>query len=354
MMLRLQQTISTCGGLVLLGLMVFACSASHVEAHEIHHATAHPAHEADQHGADLQREGDIRSLLRRFRETGDDAHLEQAWSSIEASLESDAPDADLLVDAALVAQARHQFGFALETARRAVELQPDYDQAWLLIAAVHLVLGEADAAQAACNRLQRTSWLLIVGCHTRVAHARGESAEIRNRITQLLEAVDRTRADGGTVAWLLSIAGDISVAVGDPDQAIGYFEQSLAIAENTQVRAALVDTLIEAGRLDAAAGALAEGSAALPLAVRRMIVARRSGQGVAVTANVAAADSAFQEWIAAEDWLHAREMARFYLDVLPRPELARRLALINVGVQREPEDLRLVRRTSRDVAANTR
>ena len=53
----------------------------------------------------------------------------------------------------------------------------------------------------------------------------------------------------------------------------------------------------------------------------------------------------FTEWIADEDWLHAREMARFYIDVDDRPDLARRLALINLDLQREPEDERLERRT---------
>jgi len=53
----------------------------------------------------------------------------------------------------------------------------------------------------------------------------------------------------------------------------------------------------------------------------------------------------FEAWISNEDWLHAREMTRFFVDVVDRPDLARRLALINIGLQREPEDLRLETRT---------
>ena len=37
-------------------------------------------------------------------------------------------------------------------------------------------------------------------------------------------------------------------------------------------------------------------------------------------------------------------MARFYLDVKPDPELAHKLAGINIGIQKEPEDYRLLRR----------
>ena len=37
-------------------------------------------------------------------------------------------------------------------------------------------------------------------------------------------------------------------------------------------------------------------------------------------------------------------MTRFYIDVLDRPDIAKRLARINLGLQREPEDLLLARR----------
>ena len=118
-----------------------------------------------------------------------------------------------------------------------------------------------------------------------------------------------------------------------------------AITESTQVRAALVDVLLTSEKLKQAADVLNAGSGALPLDVRRLIVARRTGRENAVRAEIAAADREFRHWIADEDWLHAREMARFYLDVLERPALARRLAALNASLQHEPEDLLLSRRT---------
>jgi len=60
---------------------------------------------------------------------------------------------------------------------------------------------------------------------------------------------------------------------------------------------------------------------------------------------LAQVQSEFNIWIANKDWLHAREMTRFFIDVVDRPDRARRLALINVSLQREPEDLRLEKRT---------
>ena len=58
----------------------------------------------------------------------------------------------------------------------------------------------------------------------------------------------------------------------------------------------------------------------------------------------------FEHWISHEDWTHAREKTRFYLDVVERPALARRLAEINLTIQQEPEDRMLALRTGLRVA----
>ena len=120
----------------------------------------------------------------------------------------------------------------------------------------------------------------------------------------------------------------------------------MTLVENTQVRSALVDVLLANNRLADAEAALENGSGALPLDVRRLILAKRQGRIADVTARVEAFDHRFREWIAAEDWLHAREMARFYLDVVDRPKVGRRLAVINFAFQKEPEDQRLLLRSA--------
>jgi len=52
----------------------------------------------------------------------------------------------------------------------------------------------------------------------------------------------------------------------------------------------------------------------------------------------------FTQWQQHKDFQHAREMAIFYLDVMPKPELALTLAKINLQNQQEPEDHALLRR----------
>jgi len=54
--------------------------------------------------------------------------------------------------------------------------------------------------------------------------------------------------------------------------------------------------------------------------------------------EIAEVDHLFEHWIEEGHHQHAREMAMFYLDVLPKPEIAFTLAEINLQNQNEPED----------------
>ena len=56
---------------------------------------------------------DLRALVVSFRETGDDRHLDEAWTLLEPLLESASADPETLITASFVAQSRHEFDFAV-------------------------------------------------------------------------------------------------------------------------------------------------------------------------------------------------------------------------------------------------
>lgn len=250
----------------------------------------------------------------------------------------------------MLAQSRHDFVLALDLLDRALEQRPHLLQAWLLRAAIELVRGNTDEALNACRQLRGSTALVSVTCHARVAIARGDNERALRQLTAVLPRIEENTADAGRLAWSYSVAGDAAADL-DPALAVSLYRKSLELAESAQVRSALTDVLLRLDRLDAAKAVLDAGSAALPLVVRQLIVAKRSGRETEFAVAIADADRRFRHWIAHEDWLHAREMARFYLDVLPRPALARRLAEKNLEQQREPEDRRLIRRSSGRPAA---
>jgi len=334
--------------LVLIVSLTATLATSKAEAHEVHAPEHHAEHARAPHeNRPLKPAADdreIEGLLRLFRQTGNDLYLDEAWAIAEPALADRVQDPAVLVEAAMVAQSRHRFDQALGLINRALTLNSDNDQAWLLLASIHLVRGNAAAAESACRQLRHVPLLVALTCHARAGFSRGDPGKAADRLNALLTIIDPASANPDWLAWSLSVAGDIATER-DVDQAISYYERSLRYVESSQVRSALVDVLLNEGDLERAVEAVGSGPPALPLTVRRMILQKRLGHAGSIAGEIDAADQEFQRWIADEDWLHAREMARFYLDVADRPSLARRLALINLSHQREPEDLRLERRT---------
>ncbi len=335
-MTRQRKASTSTTALFLLLMLCASLAWSSAFAHEVGHAA--PAAAAPQ-------DSEVRTLIMAFRETGDDRHLDAAWDRLQPMLAIE-PDASVLVDAATVAQARHDFHSAIELIDRALLMQPGYDQAWLLRASIHLVQGEIRKAEDACRQLQSVPLLVAVTCNARVAIVKGQHSRALDVLSATIEAVDMEIANPELMAWVFSTAGD-AAAPRDAEKAASFYQQSLELAESVQVRAALADVLLRADRFDKAGAVLNAGHRALPLHVRRLVLAVRTGQSDALAEEIARTDHEFRHWIAREDWAHAREMTRFYIDVVDRPGLARRLALINLDLQKEPEDLLLAARSGR-------
>ena len=311
--------------------------------HDLEHGLRHHDHDiASPARANLS---DVRALVVSFRETGDDRHLDAAWTLLKPALGSAAPDPETLITASFVAQSRHEFEYAVKLIKEALAIKENNDEGWLLLASIQLVLGETEAAASACRRLRDVPPLVLLTCKARVAVATGDHQIALVRLNRILDVADLQRLPPHVLAWSYSVAGDLAVAAGESQLAMELYQHSLRLAERTQVRAAFVDVLLNEDRFEEAWRTLDAGAPALPLLIRRLIVARQLDRMDELESVLARVQSEFGVWIANEDWLHAREMTRFFVDVVDQPDLARRLALINVGLQREPEDLRLEKRT---------
>ena len=311
------------------------------------HDRQHNDHHTEHHNNSHQRVNlsGARALVVSFRETGDDHHLDEAWTLLESALESASPDPETLITASFVAQSRHEFEYAVKLITKALAITDNNDEGWLLLASIHLVLGETESAAMACRQLRSVPPVVLLTCNARVALATGDHQIAFLRLNGVLNVADSQRLPPDILAWSYSIAGDLAAAAGKLDQAVMLYQRSLTLADRTQVRAALVDALLSQAEYEIAWQALDDGSPALPLQVRRLIVAKRLGRIHELQSMLSKVQQEFEVWIANEDWLHAREMARFFIDVLDQPDLARRLALINISLQQEPEDQRLERRT---------
>jgi len=286
---------------------------------------------------------EARQLILSFRRTGNDEYLATAWNLVQADLASN-PSVETLMTAAFVTQSRHQFHTSRRFVEKVLSIDPRHNEAHLLLASIHLVTGETQAAKVACSALRQVPLLLPISCHARVALATNNAQSAYPKLRRLL-VLPNTGASVATLAWAQSIAGDLAAQLGDEVNALDHYRHSLGLVDQVQVRSALADVLLELEKSDEVLQMIDHHESALPLLVRRLIALAQLKRLADSSDTLTVLDRAFSTWIQRQDWMHAREMSRFYLDVIKRPKLARFLALKNIAIQKEPEDLRLVRRT---------
>ena len=155
----------------------------------------------------------------------------------------------------------------------------------------------------ACRQLHDVPTLVLLTCKARVALASGNHQMAFGRLNGILTVAGMQGLPSDVLAWSYSVAGDLAVAAGEPQQAMEAYQQSLGLAERTQVRAAFVDVLLNEKRYEDAWQTLDGGALALPLLVRRLIVARQLDRMDKLESMLAKVQREFEAWIDNEDCL---------------------------------------------------
>lgn len=330
-------TISCRSVLLAVGLLV---SANPLLAHSVgHHGEA-----VAEKRVHKVRGLDVDQLITDYSLTGDDELIDTGWRAVGPAL--DHPTPETWLRAAWLAQAEHQFELAMHYVSRVLKSQPSNPQAWLLKASIADVMGDRPLARRACARLAVTlSPVVATACNARSDRPLAERRTLLARLQRMMP----TSLEPNLVAWVRSRAADLAASCGESELAEVLFQRAIDEFPAVQTRAAYADLLIDQHRFDDVLSLLSNAELTPALAVRRVLAAKLAGRDV--TAQVASMDAEFRRWMAATDLRHAREMARFYLDVANEPALAHELALANATIQREVEDLELVQRAAEKLAA---
>lgn len=292
-----------------------------------------------------------REAIERGRRYGDprDLGTAQAWLQPWWSDPAAPPAARLLK--ATVLQARHDFDAALGELDRLIAerglpaaLQA---QAELTRVGILQVRGRWDEARAGCERLATPPLSLP---HGHACLAELDSLQGRDvAATQRLAALDR--APGAPHAWIALLRAELAerqgLAAAGP-----LYARAMQLDDDLYVRAAYADWLLDAGRpKDAAAIVRAgqpEGVDQLPdaLLLRLAIAWKRTGDAGAARAQTEM-QQRFDAAALRGDTSHARERARFALDVRDDAASALKEATMNWSQQREPSDAVLLLRAAR-------
>jgi hypothetical protein len=284
-----------------------------------------------------------RAALQRARVHGDPRELGVAQAALAPWwLQADAP-ADVVLLRARVQQARHAFD-AAGAELRALLARPDLPpeqraQALLDAAALHQLRAELPEARALCEQLQPLAPLPAAACLAELASLSGQA-------TAAARALAALSPGRSMPPWLALMRAELAERLGDDVAAPSLYRTALAGEDSVYTRAAFADWLL-AHRRSAAALALVEDSPDADsdaLLLRRAIALRQLGRDASAPAAL------LRERLAGADRRepggHAREQARFALDVSGDPRAALRLARLNWAQQREPADALLLLRAA--------
>lgn len=291
----------------------------------------------------------LQTLITQARASGDPRYLGYAQALIDRWPEDRLTDR-LRVLRATLRQSLHQFDSARADLERVISGPSDTRQriqARLTLANLELVQGRYNEARQHCQALQSDyPGLIAKSCLASVkARTADPQKAYRNLAQQLAESKGRQPADSTSRLWTEGTLGDIAAQAGLPEAELHWRRVLQASPSDLYIRAQLSDWHLEQDQFGRVL-TLTEGFEAVDtLAVIRAIAMKRTGHPGS-DELIRRLRQRFEEARWRGTLLHARDVARFLLDVENQPQAALRLAIENWESQREPLDTRLLLRAA--------
>jgi len=309
--------------------------------------------------------GLAQAALQRARQEGDPRELGRAQALLAPWWHLPAPPPAVRLLRASLLQTQHRFDAALQdldallaSASTPLALRA---QAELTRAALLQLRGRWPEARSACTRLAGLSYAALgaaVQMHGRVCLAELDSLQGRNESAAAALA-QLARYPQAPSAWILLLRAELAERRGLAE-AEALYRQALQAEPSIYTRAALADWLLARRRwAEAAALVLAHQSnqaelMRLPdaLLLRLAIAWRAGGNDARASEAAAQLQERFEAAALRGDGsAHARERARYALDVRPDAGAALQQAIANWALQREPADAWLLWRAAQLPAA---
>jgi predicted Zn-dependent protease len=285
------------------------------------------------------------SAARRYldygRTIGDARFAGAALGALEPWLEK-APDPLVLNLAASARQYMHDFRGALDLLSKAIELEPGNAQALLSRANILIVQGRAKEAANDCLRLVESAQRgdLAILCDTTTKALTAEAPQSYALLDGLLSA---KMLDPALDGYGQSLLGEIARFQQWPDKARAKFQAARAKDPgDLRTLMILADFELAEGRAKEALELLKDAPATDSIMVRQAIAAKALGDAATLGQLKQTLRGRFEAAAAAGETAHAREAARFWLEVEGDAVRAFAAAEANWAEQRELEDALLL------------
>ncbi len=228
-------------------------------------------------------------------------------------------------------------------------------QAELTRASIHQVQGRYDLARQGCERLAGPDYAALGAAVAAPAQAcLAELSQLQGRVGARKADAQLAALGAADDPWLALLRAELAQRSGRPGADALFRTATAGPQPGIYALAARADWLLDQGRARDVAKLLAGRDAADALMLRRVIAERRLLGARAAAADfppalqrdVADLQARFDAALVRGDRSHAREQARFALDVLGDATAALALAQANWAWQREPADALLLLRAS--------
>jgi tetratricopeptide (TPR) repeat protein len=278
-----------------------------------------------------------RRLIDEGRRAGDSRLVGAAFGMLRPFL--DTTDAETLRLAATAREYQHDFPGALDLLDRALALAPRDADALLARATINVVLGRLDTADGDCRRLYAAGRSdLGFLCQATTRTLTPEAPAVYARLEGVLSLLD-----GSLRSYGLGLLGEIAALQGDRDLARAHLAATLAVEpEALRIRMMLADLMLAGGDGAGALDLLERAPDVDGVLLRRALAAERLGRSAAFDAARTELSRRFRQNLDLGLTAHAREEARFYLEVERDPPLALVRARLNWDLQHEIEDAQLL------------
>ncbi len=289
----------------------------------------------------------IRQAIHLARQTADERYLGQAQGLTGADWNNPQAPAVLTLLKATIQQHRHEFSDALSTLRMLTarptqalsssgQDSAERNQAWLTIAVIERVLGQYDAALAACANMVGAPLIAYrEACRLETESLRGNTKTATKGFHDLL-ASNLTPAQN---AWIRSLFAEHLERVGNDAEAAKHYGASLIRDPDHYTAIAYSDLLIRTKRPQGVLQALAGLPDSDSTLVRKAIALKQLKQSK-VKEVMQTIEARFEQQTQRDPMrrTHLREQALYMLMVKDDPLRALALAEENLKIQREPMD----------------
>ena len=283
------------------------------------------------------------AAIQRGRISGDPREYGRAQAALARWWLDPAPPPAVRLLRATLRQQRHDFSAALADLDALIASRSGGGQALLSRASLHMAMGNPVPAARDCQALKgRALPLTVVAC---AAASAGISGQLGPAITALQQELAQPgNASVGERLWAETLLAELLEAAGQRPQAAAAYASALKLAaDDPYLLATSADFWLQSGEPRKALSLL-RGQEQNDALLLRIALAQKAlaAQGEAAQRSQQQLASRYQLAEIRGEAFHAREQARFALELQGEPAAALAYAQRNWQAQREPADARLL------------